>query len=164
MKEFLEKYPEGKLRYEAHMVRADIAGAVGRTEDAVTFYQMALETPDDLMNIEYYNHCAFQAGTILYDSEKFDEVREHFAGYIERNREGSNIPLAVFWTGKSLFNTGDQSGAARYYRDAAAQYGKDRKAMGLTLFLMNGWQQPGGLDRTRWKMPGAAWLKPGKKQ
>jgi len=133
--EFLEKYPEAKLRYEARMVRGDIAGAVGRTDDAVAFYQEALETSDDLMNIEYYNHCAFQAGQILYDSEKFNEVQSHFDSYIKRNREGSNIPLAVYWTGKSLFNTGEQGGAARYYLDAAAKYGKDRKAMGVDLIL-----------------------------
>ena len=133
--EFMTTYPKGSLRYEAMMVRGDIAGAVGRTDDAVRFYQLALTTPDDLMNIEFYNHCAFKAGEIIYDGEKFDEVRSHFNTYIKRNREGSNIPLAVYWSGKALFNVGEEVGALRYYQNAAAKYGKDRKAMGVDLIL-----------------------------
>ncbi len=133
--DFLKRYPEGSLRFEAQMVRGDVAGALGRTDDAVAYYQAALSGPDDLMNIEFYNHCAFQAGQVLYDGEKFADVRSHFATYIARNREGSNVPLAVYWTGKALFNLGEQVGAARYYRDAAAKFGKDRKAMGVDLIL-----------------------------
>jgi len=133
--EFLARYPEGSLRFEAQMLRGDVAGTVGRTDDAVAFYQAALAAPDDLLNIEFYNHCAFQAGQILYDGEKFEEVRNHFAGYIRRNRAESNIPLAVYWTGKALFNLGEQVGAVRYYRDAVALFGKDRKAMGVDLIL-----------------------------
>ena len=133
--EFLTRYPEGSLRFEAHMIRGDIAGALGLTYEAAEFYQLALAAPDELMNIEFYNHCAFQSGNILYDGEKFEEVRTHFATYISRNREGSNIPLAVYWTGKALFNIGEQVGAARYYKDAAAKFGKDRKAMGVDLIL-----------------------------
>jgi TolA-binding protein len=133
--EFVKRYPEGVLRFEAQMVRADIAGTVGRTDDAAAFYQAALEAPETLLNIEYYNHCAFQAGQILYDAEKFKEVRSHFDTYIARNREGSNVPLAVYWSGRALFNLGEQTGALRYYRDAVATFGKDRKAMGVDLIL-----------------------------
>lgn len=132
---FLERYPEGSLRFEAHMLRGDVAGTAGRLDDAVAFYQAALDAPDDLINIEFYNHCAFQAGQILYDSEKFEEVRRHFASYIRRNREESNVPLAVYWTGKALFNLGEHIGALRYYRDAVTTFGADRKAMGVDLIL-----------------------------
>ncbi|OPZ01194.1 MAG: hypothetical protein BWZ09_02770 [Alphaproteobacteria bacterium ADurb.BinA305] len=45
------------------------------------------------------------------------------------------MPLAVYWTGKALFNLGEQVGAVRYYRDAVATYGTDRKAMGVDLIL-----------------------------
>jgi TolA-binding protein len=131
----LQNYPESSLRFEAHMLRADIAGTVGRLDDAVAFYQEAIAAPDDLINIEFYNHSAFQAGQILYDSEKFEELRTHFASYIRRNREGSNVPLAVFWTGKALFNLGEHVGAVRYYRDAVTTFGQDRKAMGVDLIL-----------------------------
>ena len=135
LKAFIARYPEGNLRYEAHMLRGDVAGTVGRTDDAVVCYQTALTAPDDLMNIEFYNHCAFQAGQILYDAEKFEEVRTHFASYIQRNRPDSNIPLAVYWTGRALFNQGEQVGALRYYRDAVTTFGADRKAMGVDLIL-----------------------------
>lgn len=132
---FLAKYPEGSLRFEAQMVRGDIAGTDGRGLDAVKYYQEALKAPDDLINIEYYNHAAFQAGQILYDAEKFKEVIAHFESYMSRNREGANIPLATFWSGKSLFNLGDQVGALNFYKQAVERFGKDRKAMGVDLIL-----------------------------
>lgn len=132
---FIAKYPDGSLRFEAHMVRGDIAGTVGRGLDAVTYYQEALKAPDDLINIEYYNHAAFQSGQILYDAEKFKEVIAHFESYMARNRDGSNIPLATFWSGKSLFNLGDQIGALNFYRQAVERFGQDRKAMGVDLIL-----------------------------
>ena len=133
--DFIARYPEGALRFEAQMVRGDVAGTAGKTDAAVAFYQAALAAPDELLNIEFYNHCAFQTGQILYDGEKFEAVRTHFASYIARKREGSNIPLAVYWTGKALYNLGEQAGSARYYLDAAATFGKDRKAMGVDLIL-----------------------------
>ncbi len=133
--EHLKRYPEGSLRFEAQMLRGDVAGTVGRTDEAAALYQAALAAPDELLNIEFYNHCAFQAGQILYDSGRFDDVRSHFAAYIARKREGANIPLAVYWTGKAIFNLGEQAGAARYYRDAAEKFGTDRKAMGVDLIL-----------------------------
>ncbi len=133
--EFLKRYPEAPLRFEAQMMRGDIAGAVGRGDQAVAYYQAALQAPDDLLNIEYYNHCAFQTGQILYDAEKFKEVLSHFDAYIARNREGSNLPLAVYWSGRAMFNMGEQAGALRYYCNAVDTYGKDRKAMGVDLIL-----------------------------
>lgn len=133
--DYLKQVPEGSLRFEVHMLRGDVAGTVGRTDDAVACYQAALAAPDDLLNIEFYNHCAFQAGQILFDSQKFEAVREHFDAYLARNREGANIPLAVYWSGKALFTLGEQAGAARYYRDAVERFGGDRKAMGVDLIL-----------------------------
>jgi TolA-binding protein len=132
---FLQRYPEGSLRFEAHMMRGDIAGTMGRGLEGVKYYQEALKAPDDLINIEYYNHAAFQAGQILYDAEKFKEVIDHFESYMTRNREGSNIPLATFWSGKSLFNMGKQLEALQFYKQAVERFGQDRKAMGVDLIL-----------------------------
>jgi len=132
---FLERYPQGALRFEAHMMRGDIAGTMGAGLEAAKHYQEALKSPDDLINIEYYNHAAFQAGQILYDAEKFKEVLEHFESYMSRNREGSNIPLATFWSGKSLFNMGKQVEALQFYKQAVERFGQDRKAMGVDLIL-----------------------------
>jgi TolA-binding protein len=132
---FLARYSESTLRFEAQMMRGDIAGTSGRGLEGVKFYQEAIKAPDDLINIEYYNHAAFQAGQILYDAQKFQEVIEHFESYMARNREGSNVPLATFWCGKSLFNMGKQVEALQFYKQAVERFGQDRKSMGVDLIL-----------------------------
>ncbi len=132
---FLQTYPQGKLAAEANMMRGDIAGAVGRVNDAVAAYQRATEYPADRLNIEYYNHCSFQAGQILFDHERYADVRAHFQRYIDRNRPDSNIPLAVYWVGRALFQLGEVAGAARFYKDAVIKYGADRKQVGVDMIL-----------------------------
>ena len=130
---FMETYPKSKLISEATMMRADIAGALGEIDKAISFYKRAM-TYDDL-NIEYYNHCAFQTGRILKDEERWEEMRSHYLQYIERDREGSNKPLAVYWVGIALWNTDEQAGALRFYREACETYGADRKAIGVDMIL-----------------------------
>lgn len=132
---FLQNYPKSKLAAEASMMRGDIAGAMGRIDDAVISYQRAMEFPDENLNIELYNHCAFQAGQILYDHERYADVRNHFQRYIDRNREESNLPLAIYWVGKALFQLGEVAGSARFYKDAVIKYGKDRKEVGVDMIL-----------------------------
>lgn len=134
LKIFMEKYPESAHIGEALMMRGDIAGAVGRVEDAIKFYQLAMEHKT-LDNIEYYNHCAFQCGQILSDIQDYDRLRRHFEAYIDRKREGSNIPMAIYWIGVALWNSGDQNGALRYYRSAVEEYGKDKNAIGMDLIV-----------------------------
>jgi TolA-binding protein len=132
---FLKTYPQARLAAEANMMRGDIAGALGRIDDAVGAYQRALEFPDERLNIEYYNHCAFQAGQILFDHERFTDVRAHFQRYMDRKRPESNIPLAVYWVGRALFQLGEVAGTARFYKDAVVKYGADRKQVGVDMIL-----------------------------
>ncbi len=132
---FIQAHPESKLAAEAWMTRGDIAGAQARVDDAVRHYQRATEFKDDVINIEHYNHCAFQAGQILWDAKKFKDAAAHYRRYIERNRPDSNIPLAVYWIGRTLVETGEPVGAARYYKDAVLKYGADRKQIGVDMIL-----------------------------
>ncbi|MFZ4394974.1 MAG: tetratricopeptide repeat protein [Kiritimatiellia bacterium] len=132
---FIKAHPDSKLTPEAIMTRGDIAGAQARIVDAVVCYQRAMEFKDDIVNIEHYNHCAFQAGQMLWDAKKFNECGAHYKRYIERNRPDSNIPLAVYWIGRTLIETGEPVGAARYYKDAVLKYGADRKQIGVDMIL-----------------------------
>jgi TolA-binding protein len=132
---FIQQHPESKLAPEAWMTRGDIAGAQARGDDAVRHYQRAMESKDDLLNIEHYNHCAFQGGQILFDAKKFREAAAHYRRYIERNRPESNIPLAIYWIGRTLLETGEPVGTARYYKDAVLKYGTDRKQIGVDMIL-----------------------------
>jgi TolA-binding protein len=148
---FVEAYPTNVLTGEAIMMRGDIAGTLGRLGDAVTHYQRAMGYD---VNIEFYNHCAFQAGRVLSDAEQYDRLRSHFQSYLERNREGSNIPMAVYWVGVGLWNGGEEKGALRYYREAVEKHGKDRAALGIDLIL-DEWM--GRIKRSRAEDAVAAW-------
>lgn len=130
---FVQAYPESKLMSEAAMMQGDVAGAMGKLDEAVRFYQQSMSYEVD--NIEYYNHCAFQAGRILHDNEDYEALRAHFNRYIERDVEGSNIPQAVYWIGVALWNSGEQEGALRYYREAVERFGGDPGAIGVDMIL-----------------------------
>ena len=130
---FIKAYPKSRLVSEATMMRGDIAGAVGRIDDAVKYYQQAMK--DKEINIEFYNHCAFHAGNILTDASKLDAVVSHFERYIDERREGANIPQAAYWVGVSLWNKGEQLGALRYYRKIVEEFGKSPKAVGVDMIL-----------------------------
>jgi len=130
---FVAANPTNTLTGEAIMMRGDIAGTLGRPDEAVDFYQAAM--PHGALNIEFYNHCAFQAGRILSDTDRLVDMRAHFRTYIKRNREGSNIPLAVYWVGVALWRSGEEAGALRYYRSAIERYGSRRNAVGIDMIL-----------------------------
>jgi TolA-binding protein len=133
LEEFTQKYPSSTLSGEATMMRGDIAGALGYTDEAVAFYRQAMQS--DNLNIEHYNHCAFQAGQILTDAEKWSDAETHFLGYISRCREGSNIPLATYWVGKCILALRGEEAALDYYRQSMLTLGRDRAAIGVDMIL-----------------------------
>lgn len=132
---FSLKHPEHALFGEAQMTRGDIAGAVGRVDDAIRCYQLAMAVSTNNLNIEQFNHCAFQAGEILFDHERYADLRAHFQRYLEMNREESNQPLAIYWIGRAMWQMGERMGTVRYYRDAALKYGRERQAVGVDMIL-----------------------------
>lgn len=133
--EFVSLYPENENAAEAVMTRGDIAGAVGRLNDAVGFYTTAMNTTTNDLNIEQYNHCSFQCGQMLFDMERYADVRDHFTKYVKNNRPESNIPLAVYWIGRAMQQQGEKLGALKFYSDAALRFGKDRKSVGVDMIL-----------------------------
>ena len=133
LEEFVKRYPSSKLVGEATMMRGDVAGALGATEQAVRFYAQAMESPD--LNIEHYNHSAFQAGQILTDAENWSAAETHFLRYVFAAREGSNIPLATYWVGKCLLHLRGEAAALDYYRQSMLELGKDRAAIGVDMIL-----------------------------
>ena len=133
LEEFAVRHSGSKLLGEATMMRGDVAGAVGATDEAVRFYAQAMESPN--LNIEQYNHSAFQAGRILTDAEKWDEAETHFLRYISNAREESNIPLATYWVGRCLQHSRGDEAALDYYRQSMLELGKDRASIGVDMIL-----------------------------
>lgn len=130
---FIAAYPQSKLVGEATMMRGDVAGVFGAADDAVRFYSQAMQ--EERLNLEYYNHCAFQSGTILTDAERYADARTFFQQYVEKNREGSNIPLATFWIGKCILKLNGEAAALKYYQDSMSSFGKDRTQIGVDMIL-----------------------------
>lgn len=129
---FLEEYPRSKLASEAHLLLGDIAAAQGRLQLAVREYQLV---PEGDIHIEHYNFAAFRCGEILAELKDYDGLIAHFDRYLDRNREGSNFPQALYWQGNAWWQKGEQERALAFYRRAMETYGKDRKALGVDLIL-----------------------------
>ncbi|MCF7838960.1 MAG: tetratricopeptide repeat protein, partial [Candidatus Marinimicrobia bacterium] len=131
---FVARYPESRLMAEAFVLLGDTAGAHGDLPQAGARYRRALQLEEQL-HIELYNHAAFRAGEMLNDLKAYDLLVSHFRAYIERNREESNLPLAIYWVGNAYWQMGDTERALSFYRDAIARYGPERLALGIDLIL-----------------------------
>ena len=129
---FVSDYPTNTLAGEAWMMLADIAGARADLPAAVRAYKKVGAYD---VNIEFYNYSMFRVGEMLNEIRDFQGMIGHFKEYINRNREGSNIPMAIYWIGSSMKNMGEQRGALEFFRDAVEKYGVDRKALGIDLIL-----------------------------
>ena len=131
---FNERYPRSKLVGESYMMLADISGSTGRLKQAVKRFDRAIKRGDDL-NIELYNYCCFRRGEMSKDLEDFPAIEAHFTAYIERNREGSNLPMAVYWVATAKWQKDDKKGAMDYLLAKVESYGRDRRALGIDLLL-----------------------------
>jgi tetratricopeptide (TPR) repeat protein len=129
---FLSRYPDSKLAAEAHMMLGDIGGSFGELDVAVKEYQEAMKGN---LNVEFYNHCAFKAGEMLNEMNRFADLVFHFRAYINKDREGANVPLAMYWVGNGLWSMGEQKGALEFFRQGIEKYGSDRKALGIDQIL-----------------------------
>lgn len=129
---FVADYPTNTITGEAWMMLGDIAGARADLPSAVNDYKRVASFD---VNIEFYNYSMFRVGEMLNELRDFHGMIGHFKEYINRNREGSNIPMAIYWIGSAMKNLGEQRGALEFFRDAVEKYGVDRKALGIDLIL-----------------------------
>ena len=129
---FVADYPTNTLAGEAWMMLGDIAGARADLPAAVRDYQ---RVADFGVNIEFYNYAMFRVGEMLNEMRDFQGMIRHFKEYIRRNREGSNIPMAIYWIGTAMRSLGEQRGALQFFRESVEKYGADRKALGIDLIL-----------------------------
>jgi TolA-binding protein len=129
---FVAAYPESALLGEAYMMQADVAGNFGELRAAVDRYAQALNHD---LNIELYNYCNFRSAEMLQDLEDFSGIIAHFKRYIQDNRDGANIPLALYWIAKAMWQMGDQREAMDFLLKSVTTYGQDRTALGIDMLL-----------------------------
>jgi TolA-binding protein len=144
LKAYVKSYPKGKLTGEAYMMLGDIAASYGKLNQAVKMFQAIF---DHDINIELFNYSMFRCGEILfenelkYDKEKkkkvinYDAVIAHFNKYLEADRPGSNIPQAIFFIGRSLWQKGEKKAAIERYIAAIKKYGNEVKELGIDMIL-----------------------------
>jgi len=130
---FAEAFPKSKLTGESYMMQGDIAAFSSDLRKAVGLFRQASEHE---LNIEQYNYCMFRSGEILFsDFKNYDAVIKHFTEYEKTNREGSNIPQAIYWIGRSYWEKGEHAGAFQFYRDAVEKYGDKRAETGIDMII-----------------------------
>ena len=151
LKRFVTDYPTNKLAGEAYMMLGDAAGARADLPHAVDYLE---QVPRYDVNIEFYNYASFRGGEMLDEMHDNKRVIDHFKEYIQRNREGSNVPLAMYWIGRAMWNMGEQRGALEYFRQGVEKYGVNRKALGIDLILENWIGQAHNADKS---VNAAAW-------
>lgn len=132
LSEFVRDFPASKLQGEAWMMQGDIAGVRGELPTAVARYREAMKHE---LNIELYNYCAFRAAEMLYDQKDFAGIIAHLRPYVQENREGVNLPLAIYWIGRAQWEMGQREAALACYRESLETYGVDRRALGIDLIL-----------------------------
>lgn len=132
LSQFVGQHPDSKLCGEAYMMLGDISGVFGELPRAVVRYQQVLKQDT---NIEFYNHAAFRCGEILEEMRDFAGMVRHFKDYIQANREGCNVPLAIYWVGSAMWSMGEKTGAIEYYRQAVERYGNRRGDLGIDMIL-----------------------------
>lgn len=130
---FVANHPESKLLGEAYIMLADIAANKGELKKAVELFQAAMEHE---LNIEQYNYAAFKSAEIMFDDLKdYDAVIAHFEGYIADGRDGLNMPQAIFYIGRGLWNKEEKKAALDRYMDAIITYGNDPDSLGVDMVL-----------------------------
>ena len=145
LESFVAQYPTNKLSGEGYMMLGDTAGSRGDLVKAVRCFE---QVPRYDVNIEFYNYAAFRAGEMLSEMREFPKMISHFKDYMHVNREGSNLPLAMYWIGTAMWNMGEQKGALEFFRQGIEKYGVDRKALGIDLILENWVGQNRSADKT----------------
>jgi TolA-binding protein len=146
LKVFVAQYPDSKLAAEAYMMLGDVAGVFGELEEAVRCFQQVSKYEN--VNIEFYNYSAFRCGEMLNELNNFAGLVEHFKEYIRQNREGSNIPLAMYWVASGMWNLNEREAALEFFRQGIEKYGADRKSLGIDLILEEWVGKTRGVDKT----------------
>lgn len=150
---FVTQYPTNKLSGEGYVMLGDISGVFSELDRAVERFQQVSRYE---INIELYNHAMFRCGEVLYELNQFPRLIEHFRAYIEENRQGSNLPLAMYWVVRARWNLNEQEAALSYLREAVEKYGPDRTALGVDLILEEWVGRAKGaesaISRSAWKV------------
>ena len=132
LRDFVTRWPKSKLLGEAYVMLGDCGGTAGRLVEAVRDYLQVLHND---VNIEQYNYGIFRAAEMLQEMKDYDRAVNLLQEYVQRKRDGSNLPMALHGIAQAMWAKGDQDQALTFYRTAVEQYGGDRKELGVDMLL-----------------------------
>jgi len=128
----IREYP-GHARYgEALALKGDINMGLGELVTAAAAFR---QVPPDEPRI--YDYAVFQASKIYKALERYDLMREHLRGYVERPdaNERPRVSEALYWIGWSLQQEARAGEAFPIYEAALERFGDDPKARAVESIL-----------------------------
>ncbi len=142
----LEKYGEAKAAFEAYVkahpqspqvaearvLLGDIAGADGRLDDALAHYRSVEGLTLNQAQIDY---AALQLARVLETQENYAEMESSLRAYLDRYGTSGMYAEAIYRIGFAQKAQDKPDDLLETYRSAIAQYGNDRRAIGIDLIL-----------------------------
>ncbi len=105
---------------EARLLLGDGHLALGELEPGMAAYaQISTES------VKFYEEGAFKTGKALRMSERFDEMRKHFEGFIDNQTDSARLPKALHWLAWLQQREGNLDGARESYWEAIDAHGDD---------------------------------------
>jgi TolA-binding protein len=104
--DFLDQYPNSKLRPEAQFRRAQSLYRQGSFDEAAAVYKPVAEGKSD-----FADTAAFERGLALHKAGKLKDAAGAFAEMVERFPNSARAPKARLYSGTLLFDAGNYNGA-----------------------------------------------------
>lgn len=129
---FVKEHPRAPQVADARVLLGDIAGADGRLDEALEHYRLVESLTLNQGQIDY---AALQIARVLETQEKYPEMEAALRSYLKRYGTSGLFAEAIYRIGFAQKAQNKPRELLETYRAAIAEYGNDRRAMGIDLIL-----------------------------
>lgn len=129
---FLEKFPGSNLESEAYSMVGDLRGADGALDDALVYYNKALESA---ISIDQINYAIFQSAKTYELQGRYQDIIKMMEKYLVDEGEKGNFAGAGFWIGKSYKALGQDDKALEKYIETVVRFGDKLENEDVDLIL-----------------------------
>jgi tetratricopeptide (TPR) repeat protein len=129
---YLADFPGGMHKGEAHNLLGDIAGAEGRSGDAIREFSLAARSETSM---EAINYATFKRGEILEQLGRWQESLDLFQDYLKTHGLDGRHTEAMWRIGLAHSRLGHPERMLETYRKAIAEHADKREAVGMDLIL-----------------------------
>ena len=129
---FIEKYSASDLTSEAYSMVGDLRGAEGDLEEALKYYNSALQSA---ISIDQTTYATFQSAKTYELLEQYHEIIDMMDAYLLENGEEGNVSGAGFWLGKAYKAMGKYELALQKYVETIVKFGDKPENADIDLIL-----------------------------